>query len=268
MGLIAASAITANAQIVDTPLKISGDAWPFLESVVMDNNKYAFYNLDGDKCYIYNDNIEIVKEISFSPENHLRINYLSTKWIAYIESQDFTQTLFNDDDKFEYLVEIFDDGNYEVTGFLLMNDEGETLQRVDFPKGFYMDSDPAVLDLGEKMYLVCTLDDDMYNDSYQLFYRINKGGGSGVFTLACDPIKVDASPRMASKSEPITVTFDSDAVTRIEVVSVRGAVEAAFDVEAGAHSAIVDTSRLGKGMYIINVVADGVRSENCKVIIR
>lgn len=270
------------AQVVDAPVKVSN--FHLLWRCITDNNNCAFYSDDvddrrGGTVIIYNENLERIKEVNL-PDDVLWVDYVSNEIPADPEFFKLSSSVFNTDDKFEYIVPVVsvvghdDEGRpiEQTTGFMLKNEEGELLQTVNFPDNLCRnnyDFVPKFYDLGDVKYLkIEELRNNLDSyDYYELMYRID-GGVSAVLSLACPPMRVQARPTVAEASEPVTVSFDSDNVSRIEVVSVKGSIAGAFDVVPGEHTATIDTSRLGKGMYIINVVENGSRSENCKIIIR
>ena len=108
----------------------------------------------------------------------------------------FSQTLFNEDDEFEYVcgqygdpktktVERDRDGDgfvdardikqeYNVTGLEVKNNSGKSLYSIDFPTGYRLDDDNAisVLDMKEYRHLIANVS-DMSGVNYMLVYRID-----------------------------------------------------------------------------------------------
>jgi len=289
--LLVVSALTVGglrAQVENTPVCIDG-AIHLLPKPIVNNSQYVFYSDNDDKEHtagkylIYNKNLEVVKELDL-PESMWRIFCVNQEILADSDPSCISQSVFNSDDNFEFILPVITQvegtSNYyrmRTTGFMLQNDKGETLQTVYFPNNFFwpvydygIDYDCILMDLGNVKYLKISNLIELVDDGeryYDLMYRLDSSGSS-VLSLACPPMRVQAHPTVAGASEPVAVTFDSDNVSRIEVVSVKGSVAGTFGVTPGKHSATIDTSRLGKGMYIINVVENGTRSENCKIIIR
>lgn len=275
--LLVVSALTVGglrAQVENTPVCLNGYIQLMVPQLV-NNNQSVFYNIEYKestvgKCTIYNKNLRVLEEFNL-PRGLQYMYYLNPLENVDEDEICLSQSLFNSDDNFEFISPIESTiSGTEIhlnNGFVLKNDKGETLQTVYFPNNMVgSDTYPRFMDLGDVKYLVIDVYNSQY-ESYTLFYSVN-GDGSNILSLACPPMRVQARPTVAGASEPVTVTFDSSNVSRIEVVSVKGSVAGTFVVTPGEHSATIDTSRLGKGMYIINVVENGTRSENCKIIIR
>lgn len=212
-----------------------------------------------------------------------------------------TQTLFNDDDNYEYITPTYGyterdewdsyqddrDGDGEIdyiheyyrsymSGFKIKSSDGSTLQTVDF-NGYFMDygigitgSSAAMMlvNLDEKLYLamfdVYSYDSD---DTFSIFYPINKTG-TGINPLGA-PVKMKVCPRMADRSESFTIELDGDSYAEREVVVVNSAGQTVWKqkVPAGQRTVIISAARLGKGVNVVRVNGDK-GAESCKVIVK
>lgn len=186
-----------------------------------------------------------------------------------------TQTLFNNDDSYEYIMPVFTKGKKEeiyndrefnqpsnkyvtegdiLSGYMIMTDEGRVLQTIsatgnEFGLRVYIIGKYTYIELGDK------------------FYRINKGSSS--LTAVNLPAGVKVSPSVVQRSTPINVTAgDSNAERTIKVISTSGMVMTSTVLPSGSNSTTIDTSRFPAGMYVV-VVNDGKKNvENCKIIVR
>ena len=84
------------------------------------------------------------------------------------------------------------------------------------------------------------------------------------------PIHIGVMPRVARRSEPVTVTFGDEGKTsrRVKVTGMNGSTVIAESVAAGETATTIDTSALSQGVYVVTV-EDGEKAvENCKIVIR
>lgn len=203
----------------------------------------------------------------------------------------FSQTLFNQDENFEYVAPIYTTETVEyvktytkqswtgdfITGFKIMTTDGAELQSVNFPAG-YVDNgadcdvwvlngnrylsfrvEPMTAELGEYEYspLGC-----------YLLYKIN--GNSSVSYVKAQRHSARVFPTMASRSEVITVSFDSPTTQTctVNMVNAQGRAVRSLRVDAGSESVNLSTDGLERGVYVVTVSDGADIRENCKVIIR
>lgn len=204
------------------------------------------------------------------------------------ESIYLTQTLFNNDEDYEFIVpEITStsaiekedrDGDgeidYEVTeynyiysGFKIKSGNGQTLQTIKLDNGYSMDF-IYLLRINEKSYLMVSTsyyDGNSY-DEQVLFYPI-KSNTSGVNPLGA-PTTVKVAPRIANRSESFTVEIDGENNTPriVEVANMAGQIVWKQKVAAGQNTLSISADRLSKGVNIIRV--NGKQTETCKVIVK
>ena len=212
-----------------------------------------------------------------------------------------TQTLFNDDDNYEYITPTYgyaeqdewdsyqEDRDYDgeidyiqdyyksyMSGFKIKSSDGSTLQTVDL-NGYTMDYGIGLVgsrtvimlvNLDEKLYLavpdVCSYDSE---DTFCIFYPINKTG-TGINPLGA-PVKMKVSPRMADRSQSFTVELDGDSNAEREVVVVNSAGQTVWKrkVPAEQRTVTIGAARLGKGVNVVRVNG-GKGAESCKVIVK
>lgn len=217
--------------------------------------------------------------------------------LGNVDMDDFkiSQTLFNNDGMYEYVlpvIQIYEEeqfgteyldgvGNYEVktvsqrervVGYKVCNEFRQEVSRLTLPADYIGDY-LEVVDFGDKRYLTVGAYKEADNGNhvyYTLVYKIDPNA-SGVMQLVGDPIEVTVAPRVTRRSTPITVKFsgeDNGGDRQVMVTGVNGMTVMTMKVAAGETSANIDTSRLSEGMYVVTVVENGKKIENCKVIIR
>jgi hypothetical protein len=190
-----------------------------------------------------------------------------------------TQTLFNNDAKYEYLMAVVEkvDGYSRGTGFKVKSENGTTVASVKFPEGYVLyslyDNDAYLLELDGVNYIIIKAyrpnheedDDELYY--YNLVYKIDVSTSSVKQVGA--PIKVKVSPTIVERGEMINVALPEIGANTgaINVVSTSGAVVFNQKVEAGTSQASIDTSSLQRGLYIVTI-DNGKTRESTKIIIR
>ena len=165
-------------------------------------------------------------------------NYDNDQLIFNSEDGDglcLTQTLFNDDDQYEYLY--FPISSYVIstkgnepesptcndcysesttfteessvfyrsayTGFNVMSETGSVLQSISFPNGFVMKGyiHAQIIKLNNEYYIICT--GEMNDNATMLVYKINRSGSDMSVQQVSEPIKITDSPNDANSVRKI-----------------------------------------------------------------
>lgn len=211
-----------------------------------------------------------------------------------------TQTLFNSDDKNEYLhfphelteeytydyneptTDQYESGTYteEKTyyqyplykSFNIMSEDGAILQTVTFPNGFQMVQyvNAQVIQLSEEFYILCQ--GEMNDSGTLLIYKINRSSVGASVEQVCAPIKVGAFPNLANRDQMITIQLSGDNVgnnqTNLQVVDMQGKVLNQQTIPAGQTSTTIPAHRLSNGMNLIKITQGSKTIGTEKVIIK
>ena len=211
-----------------------------------------------------------------------------------------TQTLFNSDDKYEYLhfphelteeytydyneptTDHYESGTYteEKTyyqyplykSFNIMSEDGAILQTVTFPNGFQMVEyvDAQVIQLSEEFYILCQ--GEMNDSGTLLIYKINRSSVGASVEQVCAPIKVGAFPNLANRNQMITIQLSGDNAgnnqTNLQVVDMQGKVLNQQTIPAGQTSTTIPAHRLSNGMNLIKITQGSKTIGTEKVIIK
>ena len=196
-----------------------------------------------------------------------------------------TQTLFNDDDAYEYIMPVKElqltdkkerdrdgDGNtdyveeeysYVDIGFNIKSSNGQTIQTINLGSEPYYSL--LLLTINDMKYLGVEFDTE--EENYYAFYPI-KPNSTGINPLGA-PVKMKVSPRMADRSESFTVELDGDSNAEREVVVDNSAGQTVWKqkVPAGQRTVTIGAARLGKGVNVVRVNG-GKGAESCKVIVK
>lgn len=194
-----------------------------------------------------------------------------------------TQTLFNDDELYEWVIPTFEsipmsyqDGEYRIegnrvmcTGFKVMSENGSTVANVTYPSEYYSiyNPDPDIYIVGDECYLLAdvgTLD----GEEYYLAYAISKT--TGRVEMVGEAMKVKVSPTAPRRGTPVTVNLTGHTTGNctVTVVSTDGRVLLSRNIEQGTTSTDINTDRFRPGMYIVNVSDGNTTHEATKIVIR
>ena len=209
-----------------------------------------------------------------------------------------TQTLFNSDDKYEYLYfphelseeydyvdptpDYYESGTYTeekifyqyslYKSFNVMSEDGAILQTVTFPNGFQMADylDAQVIQLSEEFYILCQ--GEMNDYTTLLIYKINRSSVGASVEQVCAPIKVGAFPSVANRNQMITIQLSGDNAgnnqTNLQVVDMQGKVLNQQTIPAGQTSTTIPAHRLSNGMNLIKITQGSKTIGTEKVIVK
>lgn len=187
-----------------------------------------------------------------------------------------TQTLFDDDDSYEWFSPIGDD-KYNMTGLLLRKDDGTVITTIDFGNwgtGWYRENFRVFhcfddSSLKGMWYLAIKLRDKDYNFITR-FYSFEKGKISSTIKQVKDVHHgIKATPALPKANELVKVDLGGMKSPRtLSVVNASGAVVTRMQLEDGQQEANVSTHGLPAGMYVIRVSDGKTETDNCKIIIR
>lgn len=209
-----------------------------------------------------------------------------------------SQTLFNDDEKFEYIIPFADesiskvegydrdgDGNidsyakyygYPSAGFNVMSEDGTILQTIKYDGDFVANSDwsydyISVIKINGKIYIEvegCVIDEnenECTTKSATLIFALDKETNS-VKKIA-KHIGMNVRPTIADRYEPITIELDDDAVNEITVTNAAGQTVKRIPVNAGQRQVTFSSQGLSKGLNVINARGKN-GNNNCKIIVK
>ncbi len=224
---------------------------------------------DDAKANIYDKNLQEVTEVQAQNGRTLRFFYIRTSWSQHPMANDesgvcFTQTLFNDDDAFEYFEGDADDNFYlmkstgNCLGTILKNDVAAAVGETDVE---IIDFDIYILD--DNIYLRV----EVWNSSYEyVWYRWDSQ--DGLNQVAVQKAAVKAYPNPVTRGEIFNIVVDSEVGGECSVVvyNMRGGVATVAKGESSSLS--IDTSSLAQGNYVYRVNANGKEVSQGKLIVR
>ena len=280
--------------------------------------------------YIYNDDIELVKSLSFN----VREEKLTTTtrqrepvysyngaggqvfegyigdWTETTEEHNttcggamrtelfkdgihyndlyITQSLFNDDEKYEYLTASYKktvetvsendrDGDGEpdyivteeklkVDGLEIVQEDGTVLYRFTGDEGYTI-SQGEFYSLNGKLYF------NLYEygeNSRYLLYAITPGGEASLIKATDVSTKASVSPRVVCRWQMVTVEVDDDTPSLREVIVSNAAGQTVYRtaIQPGHNMAQIPAALMGSGINVVTVKGAGRHPASYKVIVK
>lgn len=292
----AMTALTANAQVVTEA-----------KSIIIDNDYYipeAFRYTSGSACsiafkyfgnyemqqdgsydgyceaYIYDENLNIAKTLRFPGEDYPPyLPYYDYNLGDEGKELEFTQTLFNDDEKFEYVTYITERrldeyGDYidATIGLNIVSEDGTILQSLYLPEGRKKIFDfelARIYAYGKNYYLAFGEFQDKDGECYVDFYKINKDASDpSKVSISTEPKRMSVSPRMVGRNEDITVAAETEDLRDVVVTDASGRRVYSTRVSDGQRAVRINANRLTPGMNVVNVKDANGKNEDFKVIVK
>ena len=202
-----------------------------------------------------------------------------------------SQTLFNTDEKIEYLLPLLKSCTYKmyeedrdgdgetdhyfreqdvaVCGFKVVNEDGQVVQTVRFDVSFMIFATLKVLKMNGKHYLMFsgTLETADDRDEHQrglLLYEIDRTTNS--IRQVVRHVGMSVSPAVADRRDVINVELDDPAKAPglVEVVDAAGRIVKRIPIERGQQRLSFCADRLGRGVNVVRMTG----CQGAKLIVR
>ena len=286
----AMTAMTANAQVVTEPKSYKMDN----DYEIPEEFRYtpgsacciAVKYFGEDECddengyyedYIYDEDLNLIKTLRFAKNDYpYYISYSSYNNRGSGTELKYTQTLFNNDEKFEYVTKIKqyvqDDygSNTEVTvGLNIVSEDGTILQTLTLPEGRKGSSYPRIYEIGRNYYIAFGEFRDKDGFRYTDFCKINKDASDpSKVSISTEPKRMSVSPRMVGRNEDITVAAETEDLRDVVVTDASGRRVYSTRVGDGQRAVRINANRLTPGMNVVNVKDANGKKEDFKVIVK
>ena len=275
---MALACVGASAQVETTPVSL-GDGYMYgIPDPYTYNEEYkmVLVEFDDDKnagnMRVYDGELNLVKDIKVT-EEPLSLDYKDMTDGGFQGATVFlTQTLFNDDEKYEYVVGISDESDSygRISGFKIVSEDGAVLQTVNFGMSAY--SEPYIIGWGlGNRYLAFEMIDKNDNDNekyYLNLYKINKSADPSKVSVATAPVRISVSPRVAERSQDITVVAEGEGIREVVVTDAAGRIVYSTKAAAGQQTVKINSRHLSSGLNVVSVKSADGKNENCKVIVK
>lgn len=299
LGIFATIALNVHGQSIEKPITIN-DYCDFIFSFADEHYFYTVSDNSNKKdctINIYNDGLHKVQtivaknamydqslpiEVGATAYSLIRCDIKHARYDGGEESI-ITQTLFNNDNKWEYVRGTFvgtieKHDNYErkilkLTKAEIVNEDGKVLAEIPIdaiPAENSSNFEPyfEVVRMGENHYLYRETDgkgEDNPNPT-SVFYRISPNGSTGVkFTKAAE---FKGYPNPVRQNDTFTIEVGDENVATgnfIEICDQKGRM---VYRQAITNSQVKVPTRRMKGMYIYNIVSGGHSISTGKVIVQ
>lgn len=274
--IIALACVGASAQVETTPVKLGEGYMYGIPDPYTYNEEYkmVLVEFDDDKnagnMRVYDDELNLVKDIKVT-EEPLSLSFKDmTEYYSDYSTVFLTQTLFNDDEKYEYVVGIPGESDTygRISGFKIVSEDGTVLQTVSFGMGASSEPDIIGWGLGNR-YLAFEMyeDNESWNSSLNL-YKINKSADPSKVSVATAPVRISVSPRVAERSQDITVVAEGEGIREVVVTDAAGRIVYSTKAAAGQQTVKINSHRLSSGLNVVSVKSADGKNENCKVIVK
>lgn len=235
------------------------------------------YNTHGQYYYdtvrIINSDLQVEKTFTLNLEEY---GYMLPAQIRFFDfdadyinpERDFyyTQTLFNNDSKFEYIRPVYQGGiavGFTVKRYEIVADDGTVTGTITWDEGYYASEDPHIYlyKFGDKYYINFDLSND--NDTITVWYKLGPQTQQSITRVENVPFSV--RPTVAQRGSDITVQLEEGSNAReIVVIDALGREMKRIPVVQGHREVRISTSDLSAG---IGFVSDR-RNGSVKIMIR
>lgn len=275
MAACAAVLMGANvmAQSVTAKKQINDDAFLYcIDGEFTYDSETHLLDFTDESVIIYNDELEIVKDVDRNILGYLKVsclNYDNNSSMYGMAS--ITQTLFNNDDKYEYICGVGDVkneyGETINTGLKVLADDGECLY--EFQGNISPYEGVMVIHINGKSYLRIVEDHGDWRYTTH-FLKIEKNANR-IQEIRQMKGRMNITPTIADRDTQITITLNeenSNVARELVVTGVNGQLVGRRDIPAGENSVQIPASMLRSGMYNFTLQQKGQVVDNGKVIVK
>lgn len=244
----------------------TGNTFRFVPKVFAYQEKPCIYvNQRSDSntkdFVIFDENFEVIKRISNIEAEDIEFYDFDT----FADDNQFylSQTLFNNDEKFEYIT-LIENNSGNCSGLQIKSETEDVLSTVTFNNA-YSNCYLQVFKIKSKMYLLVVAEDD----DLTYIYRIDKETSTVQKVKTVEGINI--MPRMPKRHEVVTVELDdvSDESREIQVVNGAGQMVDRIIVPAGQKQVQLNSAHMSPGINIINVKgSDNKTASSQKIFVK
>lgn len=281
MAVMAVCSANSFAQVVDNPVALPGGKWSSIPGAYTCDGKPIIYVRETEDHTDYENTVMRVYDANLDEVKTIRINgYVvdvyrkSGENVSVASPLYLTQTLFNDDERFECVTAILDEKAFYYTiGLNICSEEGKVLQTLKFPSGMrIMDINYDklfVLETDENTRFLCCNMLDENSDVITYAYRINKSStGASSVSIETTPVKLNVSPRLVTRGEVLAVGSPNADISEVVVMDSAGRIVFEVKPSVGSKTVKIDSQSFGLGLHIVNVkYADG-GNESSKIMVK
>lgn len=231
---------------------------------------------DGEQDYysFYDKNFELVcsfpVEMGFNGyyvEDFSRLRYTDLDNMVSGVDILFTQSLFNDDEYFEYMT-YGEDEDYPYTSISIKSSNGSVIQTIRADEGFVLSdaSECCMIRIDNKLYLLFNeYQESVAASAKTLVYQINQSEGLAKVDVE---LPISVFPSIANHNQQITVELgEGNNATEVTVINGLGQVVKRMPVQKGQRQVIIPAQDLNSGLNVVNTRTQQGHG-SCKIIVR
>lgn len=197
---------------------------------------------------------------------------------CYSEGFYLTQTLFNNDEAYEWIepkLSVIDTENGQeavVSGFRVLSDNGNVVIDEDFENYNYQ-SDPelyplCIIPTDSGVYMLITLDYNDLNEGKTLIYKIEPESSSVKQVAVHRNIRVNPSAPHRGTAVNVDLGEPAGNNTKLSVVNMSGRTIVTQNLTQGSTEAVIDTYRFEPGVYVVVLNNGESERETTKIVVR
>lgn len=226
-----------------------------------------------NKISIYDDDLNVIKSfnVPFYPEIAMAVRcfYYNTG-LSYGDLYlAVTQTLFNNDENYEYISLLYSSNEtYEENriGFNIVSENGDVLQTITYD-GMYV-SHLDIVTVNEKRYLRAVVITKSDYTTYHYYYSINPNASS--IKQIGEPVKASVHPSLVGRNETLTIELSGNESNNrvVTVHDAAGRTVYRTTVPAGQKTLQINSSELSQGLNVVYVTGKNGSGIGGKIIVK
>lgn len=270
-------AMGASAQTLNTMSSVDGYLLCSIGKEYTSSGKSIPYTSEKNdsivKINLYNNKFEIFKSLTLNTgtifEATRVLNLDDSEFSEDINQYVIiTQSLFNDDEKIEFVRSVYDTSEGRTKALEIVNEDNEVLTTIECPENSDYKSYPYILKWDGSFYFAIMSRD--YENTYSWnIYLIEKATNS-IRKVNTAPL-MSVMPVLAKRNSTVNVTLDAETVKNggeLIITDSNGRTVGRSYVDAGQTSVPVTTDRMGSGVYNITLTEKGKKVENARIIVK
>lgn len=263
--------VNVNAQTIENIAQLNSDWEAFIpKEFSADGNAVPMLRLEENKIVILNEDFSLGREIAYAKTYYNNVQFLNLDGCGYtITDIPFTQTLFNNDDKVEFIRVIGERDEWgdmiNIEECKIVNEDNEVLFTIE-------ETSAHIIVLRWKGMCYLTFTYYSYYDDQEVMnvYAINKDGNESSISKVKTMSGLKAFPALANRNSVVDVTIDEASATEggeLVIVDNGGRVVAKQPFEPGQTTVPVRTNRMRTGVYNITL-NNGAKVDNARIIVK
>lgn len=180
-----------------------------------------------------------------------------------------TQTLFNNDENYEYISPIYssnDTYGEDRIGFNIVSENGDVMQTITY-NGLYL-SHLEIVTINEKRLLRAVVNNKSDYSTYHYYYSINPNASS--IKQIGEPVKANVHPSLVGRNETLTIELSGNESNNrvVTVHDAGGRTVYRTTVPAGQKTLQINSSELSQGLNVVYVTGKNGSGIGGKIIVK